>query len=43
MDLRKGINKAVDAIVEDLKQRSRQVKSKEMIANVAIISANGDK
>jgi chaperonin GroEL len=43
MELRKGINRAVETIVEDLKKRSKQVKSKEMIANVATISANGDK
>ena len=43
MDLRRGINLAVEAIVADLKKRSRPVKTKEMIANVATISTNGDK
>ncbi len=43
MDLRRGINLAVESIVADLKKRSRPVKTKEMIANVATISANGDK
>lgn len=43
MDLRRGINIAVDAVVKDLKARSMQVKTKEMIAAVATISANGDK
>ena len=43
MDLRRGINLAVEAVVADLKKRSRPVKTKEMIANVATISANGDK
>jgi chaperonin GroEL len=43
MDLRRGINLAVEAVVEDLKQRSVSVNSKEQIANVATISANGDK
>lgn len=43
MDLRRGINLAVDTVVADLKKRSRPVKTKEMITNVATISANGDK
>lgn len=43
MDLRRGVNLAVDAVVADLKKRSKPVKSKEMIASVATISANGDK
>lgn len=43
MDLRRGINLAVEAVVKDLKERSKQVKTKEMISNVATISANGDK
>jgi chaperonin GroEL len=43
MDLRRGINMAVEAVVADLKKRSRPVKTKEMIASVATISANGDK
>ena len=43
MDLRRGINLAVETVVADLKKRSRPVKTKEMIASVATISANGDK
>ena len=43
MDLRRGINLAVDAVVKDLNERSRAVKGKEQIANVGTISANGDK
>ena len=43
MDLRRGINLAVEAVVQDLKKRSKPVKTKEMISNVATISANGDK
>ena len=43
MDLRRGVNLAVEAVVEDLKKRSKPVKTQEMIANVATISANGDK
>lgn len=43
MDLRRGINLAVEAVVQDLKSRSKPVKTREMISNVATISANGDK
>jgi chaperonin GroEL len=43
MDLKRGIEKAVDAIVADLKKRSKKVKSNEEIAQVGAISANGDK
>ncbi|MBL8538147.1 MAG: chaperonin GroEL [Hyphomonadaceae bacterium] len=42
MDLRRGVDKAVTAIVEDLKSRSRKVKGSEEIAQVGTISANGD-
>jgi chaperonin GroEL len=42
MDLRRGIDKAVTAIVEDLKKRSAKVKGSEEIAQVGTISANGD-
>lgn len=43
MDLRRGINLAVDAVVAEIKARSRPVKTKEVISNVATISANGDR
>lgn len=43
MDLRRGINMAVEAIVKDLKERSIQVNDTNHILNVATISANGDK
>jgi chaperonin GroEL len=43
MDLKRGIDKAVDAIVADLKKRSKKVKSNEEIGQVGTISANGDK
>ena len=43
MDLRRGINLAVEAVVSDLKARSKQVKTKEQVANVGTISANGDR
>jgi chaperonin GroEL len=42
MDLKRGINKAVEAVVADLKKRSKKVKSNEEIAQVGTISANGD-
>ena len=43
MDLKRGIDKAVEAIVNDLKKRSKKVKSNEEIGQVGTISANGDK
>jgi chaperonin GroEL len=43
MDLKRGIDKAVEAIVEDLKARSKKVSSNAEIAQVGTISANGDK
>lgn len=43
MDLRRGINLAVERVVQDLQKRSRAVKGKEQIAHVGTISANGDK
>ena len=42
MDLKRGIQKAVEAVVADLKKRSKKVKSNEEIAQVGTISANGD-
>src|SRR6201982_2009396 len=42
MDLRRGIDKAVLAIVEDLKKRSKKIGGSEEIAQVGTISANGD-
>ena len=42
MDLKRGIDMAVDAIVEDLHKRKRAVAGKSDIAQVATISANGD-
>jgi chaperonin GroEL len=43
MDLKRGIEKAVDAVVADLKKRSKKVKSNEEIGQVGTISANGDR
>ena len=41
MYIKKGIQKAVDAVVEELKRKSKKVKDEE-IGNVATISANND-
>jgi chaperonin GroEL len=43
MDLKRGVDLAVGAIVEDLKKNSKKVTSNEEIAQVGTISANGDK
>src|ERR1700689_196846 len=43
MDLKRGVQKAVEAVVADLKKRSKKVKSNEEIGQVGTISANGDK
>jgi chaperonin GroEL len=42
MDLKRGIDLAVDAIVADLKKNSKKLTQNEEIAQVATISANGD-
>jgi chaperonin GroEL len=42
MDLKRGIEKAVEIVVADLKRRSKKVKSNEEIGQVGTISANGD-
>ena len=42
MDLKRGIDIAVAAVVEDVKKRSKKVSSNAEIAQVGIISANGD-
>ncbi|EGG22052.1 chaperonin 60 [Cavenderia fasciculata] len=43
MDLWRGINFAVDKVIEELKVLSRPISTTEEIAQVATISANGDK
>ena len=43
MDLKRGIDLAVEAVIEDLKKNSKKVTSNEEIAQVGTISANGDK
>ncbi|HUO54319.1 MAG TPA: chaperonin GroEL [Rhodoblastus sp.] len=42
MDLKRGIDLAVEAIVVDLKKNSKKVTSNDEIAQVGTISANGD-
>src|SRR5690349_5555042 len=42
MDLKRGVDMAVQAVVEDLKGRSKKVTTSEEIAQVGTISANGD-
>ncbi|KAK2457337.1 Chaperonin CPN60-1, mitochondrial [Trifolium repens] len=43
MDLRRGINMAVDSVVTNLKSRARMISTSEEIAQVGTISANGDR
>ena len=43
MDLKRGIDLAVSKVVEDLQGRSKDVSGSSEIAQVGIISANGDK
>ena len=42
MDLKRGIDLAVEAVVAELKSRSKKVKSEEEIGQVGTISANGE-
>jgi len=42
MDLKRGIDLAVNAVVEDLKRNSKKITSNDEIAQVGTISANGD-
>ncbi|HLI13448.1 MAG TPA: chaperonin GroEL [Alphaproteobacteria bacterium] len=43
MDLRRGIDLAVEKVVEELKKRSKKVSTNEEIAQVGTISANGER
>jgi len=42
MDLKRGIDKAVDAVVDHLKKQSKKIKDSSEIAQVATISSNSD-
>jgi chaperonin GroEL len=42
MDLKRGIDLAVDAIVQDLRNNARKISNNDEIAQVGTISANGD-
>ncbi|MDH3475904.1 MAG: chaperonin GroEL [Rhodospirillales bacterium] len=43
MDLKRGINLAVEAVTEDVRKRSKKVSTNAEIAQVGTISANGDR
>jgi chaperonin GroEL len=43
MDLKRGIDLAVACAIEDLKKRSKKIKSSEEVGQVGTISANGEK
>jgi len=42
MDLKRGLDMAVDAVVKDIQKRSKKVSTNDEIAQVGTISANGD-
>jgi chaperonin GroEL len=43
MDLKRGIDKAVEAVITEVKSKSKKIASQSEIAQVGTISANGDK
>jgi chaperonin GroEL len=43
MDLKRGIDRAVQVVVEDVQRRSKKIKTSDEIAQVGTISANGQK
>ncbi len=43
MDLKRGIDKAVAQVMEEIKKKAKKVKNSEEIAQVGTISANGEK
>ena len=43
MDLKRGIEKAVAQVVEDIQKKSKKVKNSQEVAQVGTISANGEK
>ena len=42
MDLRRGVEAAVDTVVKDLRKQSKKISTSEEVAQVGTISANGD-
>jgi chaperonin GroEL len=42
MEIKRGISKAVDVAVSDIKKTAKEIKDRDEIANVAAISANND-
>ena len=42
MDLKRGIDKAVEAVIGEIRKQSKEVKTREEIAQVGTISANND-
>ena len=42
IEIKRGIDKATEAVVEDIKSKSEEVKGKDKITQVATISANND-
>src|SRR5215469_18405657 len=43
MDLKRGIDRAVDAVVADIEKRSKKVSTNDEIAQVGTVSANNDR
>ena len=43
MDLKRGIDMAVEAVVEDVKKRSKKISTSDEIAQVGSIAANGER
>src|SRR3981189_3728708 len=43
MDLKRGVDMAVEAVIDDIKKRSKKSSTNAEIAQVGIISANGDR
>ena len=43
MDLKRGVEMAVESVVADLKKRSKKISNPDEVAQVGTISANGDK
>jgi chaperonin GroEL len=43
MDIKRGVEMAVNAVVGDIRKRSKKISTNEEVAQVATISANGDR